>query len=402
MPLDLALVAAQIEGMAAAVEAEQQERKRRLSFALETLRGQAADLDSLRAKIERSRTTWLVAGVADGLVERHAPIACPADFAVAATDGSHIDVDRHSPARCYLINIGSVLLRYGQDPDATLHSEPILYSGNGDLTIADPLGSGKQPVQGGLLGIKRAVSECQALAELSGQLPSQLPSLALLDGSLIMWGLAGKTYGDYVKKELLVNGFLAALDEIHETSKKTGLALASYISSTGSTEVVNALRVAVCPHETPDCDRYCSGNPESSKRECESVAGLRDSSLFSALLETGERSATFVSRSSIVTDDYGEHEVRFFYLNVEGEIARVETPRWVEERGLLDIVHTLVLDQCRRGYGYPVALSEAHEQAVVNSADRDQFRRLIEVALAERRLPTETSAKSRSKRSRWI
>ena len=59
-------------------------------------------------------------------------------------------------------------------------------------------------------------------------------------------------------------------------------------------------------------------------------------------------------------------------------------------------------DQCRRGYGYPVVLSEAHERAVVNAADRELFRRLVETALTERRLPASTSAKSWSKRARWI
>ena len=182
----------------------------------------------------------------------------------------------------------------------------------------------------------------------------------------------------------------------------TGLALASYISSTGSTELVNMLRIAVCPHETPDCDRLCARNRGSSERECESVSGLRDSSLMTALLKPGERSATFTSRSSVVTQYYREHEVRYFYLNVDGEIARVEIPRWVEERGLVGLVHALVLDQCGRGHGYPAALSEAHEQAVVNASDREQFQRLVEATLAERHVPTTTSAKSRSKRSRWV
>ncbi|GAG47308.1 unnamed protein product, partial [marine sediment metagenome] len=81
----------------------------------------------------------------------------------------------------------------------------------------------------------------------------------------------------------------------------------------------------------------------------------------------------------------------------------VEIPRWVAtDEGLLDLVHTLVLDQCRRGQGYPVALSEAHEKAVVTGADREQFWQLVELSLVEEHLPTRTSAKSQSKRTRWI
>jgi len=68
----------------------------------------------------------------------------------------------------------------------------------------------------------------------------------------------------------------------------------------------------------------------------------------------------------------------------------------------LNLAHSLVSDQCRRGQGYPVALSEAHEQAVVTTADRENFWQLVESSLLDEHLPTPTSAKSRSKRTRWI
>ncbi|MEE8470565.1 MAG: DNA double-strand break repair nuclease NurA [Dehalococcoidia bacterium] len=402
MSLDLIQVAAQIESMAATLEADAQDSERRLNYALEIINSQSADLDPLRKKVENAKTTWLVAGIADGLGEHCQPPPCPPDFAVIASDGSHIDVDRHSVARCCLINVGSVVLRYGQEPDAVLRSRPTLYAGHEELTIVDPLSSDEQRVEGALLGMKRAVSECLALAELAEEVPHQLPVLALLDGSLILWGLAGQAYPNYVKKELLDDGLLPALDKMHESSRKTDLAVASYVSATRSPEVVNALRVAICPHDPPDCDRHCPQSLPSSKRQCEVVAGVLDRSIFARLLKPGERSATFISRSSVVQKHYGKHEVHFFYLRTDDEVARVEFPRWVEERNLVGLLHTLVLDQCRRGHGYPVALSESHEQAVLNSADREQFQHLIELALTERRLPTETSAKSRSKRIRWI
>ena len=88
---------------------------------------------------------------------------------------------------------------------------------------------------------------------------------------------------------------------------------------------------------------------------------------------------------------------------MEDEIARVEVPEWVAmKKDLLDLTHALVLDQCRRGQGYPVALSEAHEKAVVTGADREEFWGLVEEALVEEKLPDYTSTKSRSKRTRWI
>ncbi|MEZ4570351.1 MAG: DNA double-strand break repair nuclease NurA [Thermomicrobiales bacterium] len=52
--------------------------------------------------------------------------------------------------------------------------------------------------------------------------------------------------------------------------------------------------------------------------------------------------------------------------NAGNEIGRVEIPRWVSRSDdLLDIVHWIVFSiNVEGGRGYPVALQEAHEQAV--------------------------------------
>jgi len=120
-------------------------------------------------------------------------------------------------------------------------------------------------------------------------------------------------------------------------------------------------------------------------------------------LNQGERSAVFVSQSSVVRKYYGVHQVHFFYLRLDEEIARVEIPKWVatNER-LLNLTHSLILDQCQRGQGYPVVLSEAHEKAVVTGADREQFWQLVESSLVEEHMPSISSAKSQSKRTRWV
>ncbi len=195
---------------------------------------------------------------------------------------------------------------------------------------------------------------------------------------------------------------LAHLEEFRELAESRPLALASYISFPRSTEVVNILRVFLCPHEPADCGRFCSGDREGTERACDKVAGLQDRELFASILGPGERSDVFSSRSSIVRKYYGRHEVCFFYLKLEDEIARVEIPRWVVERGLTELAHVLVYDQCRRGEGYPVALSEAHEKAVVTVADREHFWEVVEEALVGKGLSAMGSAKSRSKRTRWI
>jgi hypothetical protein len=90
-------------------------------------------------------------------------------------------------------------------------------------------------------------------------------------------------------------------------------------------------------------------------------------------------------------------------MKLENEIARVEVPQWTaEDKNKLGLTHALMLDQCQRGQGYPVALSESHEQAVVTGADRQNFQQLVEMLMADGHMDTSTSAKSRSKKTRWV
>ena len=397
MSLDLSKVAAQVSGMISRLKDARAERQQRLQFALDTL-GKAVDLDDLKRRIASSKTTWLVADLVEGLDHRYQAPPTPAEFTVMATDGSHIDIDRHRSTRCYLINIGSAVINYGSEPDAVLTSSPQLYSTDEDLIITPPGAGREQPIEGALLGIRRATEECRHLADLASELPRGSTALALLDGSLILWGL--EAYPEFVTEILLINGLLRCLDDMKKLNTDRRLSLASYISFPRSTDVVNVLRVAICPHQPPDCDRDC---PPGKERDCEAVAGVRDRELFMNLLESGERSALFISPSKIVKEHYGEHRVYFFYLKVDDEIARIEMPQWVAENNdLLSLTHSLVLDQCRRGHGYPVALSEAHEQAVVTGTDIENFWELVESTMVAEHLPSPGSAKSFSKRTRWV
>ena len=400
MSLDLAQVVAQIEDLAASSKAREGERRARLDFALKTLQSPAAELNQLTKKTETSKATWLVAGLRDRIDLCQPASPCPENCVVLASDGSHIDVDRHHSAHCFLINIGIAQLQYGQNPDAWLSTLPLLYFKDEDVAIWSS--DGRQvPIEGQLLGVKRSVEECRLLAERASEVEAELPVVALLDGSLILWALVGQAYPDFVIRELLVDGLLKYLDVVRELSRNRQLAVASYISFPRSADVVNALRLAICPHQPVDCDHYCSGRFEG--RECDAVGGLLDRDLFGRLLAPGERSAIFSSRSSVVEKHYGIHQVNFFYIKLVGEVARVEIPLWVaEDKELVGLVHSTVLDQCRRGLGYPVALSEAHEKAVVTGADREQFWALMEQSLAEGKIWLESSAKQQSKRTRWV
>jgi len=374
------------------------EREKRLSGAFGLFLAQAGRLEELKAKLERSRTTYLVAGLPGGLTGRYPLPALPDEFNVLGADGSHLALDRHRRPPCYLVNIGTVALRYGLSPAAALASFPRLYFTGDEMVLKSPGGEGReQVIDANLLGTRRAVEECRGLAELAGGLSAGSTALAMLDGTLVIWGL--EAYPDFVSHLLLEKGMLAAFEEVRRLGKDRRLALASYISLPGGTDVANVLRVALCPEENPDCD-HC---PAPANRPCDAVAGMADRELFGRLLGEGERSELFDSQSAVVARYYGAHRVKFFYLNAGGEISRVEIPAWVaDDNALLALTHALVFDQCRRGHGYPVALAEAHEQAVVTGADRESFWRLVESKLAGERLPDCRSLKSQRKRTRWL
>ncbi|QYO68838.1 DNA double-strand break repair nuclease NurA [Leptolyngbya sp. 7M] len=105
---------------------------------------------------------------------------------------------------------------------------------------------------------------------------------------------------------------------------------------------------------------------------------MRDTALWGLVLEPGQRGAIWRSSAKIL-EGYGDHHVYFCYVHMGAEIARVEFPAWVaEDAELLDTALSLTLTQVQKGYGYPVALAEAHNQAVVRGADRARFFALLE------------------------
>jgi hypothetical protein len=398
MTLDITEVASQIGNMVIKIKSGNQERRQHLKCAFDKLRDNNIDLIKLGQKIKMAHTQhWSPAGLLEGLNLRFPSPPVLQEYTVIATDGSHIDVDRHRAAHCYLINIGAITLSYGQNPFAELKSVPHLYSKDEDLVIKNSHNKQqREQVKGGLLDIKRSVEECRKLAEMAAALPANRSTLALMDGSLVLFGI--QNYPDFVVEELLDGGLIKALDELKNLNRSRKLVLASYISLPQSDEVVNIIKVAICPQESVDCDRNCADIDPA----CDAVSAINDRMLFENLLQPGERSAIFVN-PSIILKRYRAHQVYFFYLRVDDEIARVEVPKWVaDDRELLNLTHALVLDQCRRGHGYPVALSEAHEKAVVTGVDREEFWSMVEESLEEEKIPIYTSTKNRSKRTRWI
>ena len=402
MALDLTRTAIQIDDMAAALRAGRVDKRLRLTSALAAARKFSPAEYMAKRTQPGTELNWVTPNVHERVDAAYSPPPLPDDYCVVGVDGSHIDVSRHIPAHCYLINIGGMSLRYGGMPGASAFSEPRLYANEDELVIRDRSAPYREEtISGALLDAKRAVEELRGLLDTLRELPPDTPALGLIDGSLILFGMY--RHDEFVRRQLIGEEYVRVLDEIKRMAAERTLAIASYISLPRSVEVVNALRVSVCPYPIPNCDKEC-GEIRRDARPCDiEVGGVLDREIFANLLGMDERSAVFGSNAAIVRDYYGGHGVSFFYVRTDEEVGRVEVPDWVaDDEGMLGLVHSLVVEQCSLGPGYPVALKEAHEQAVVTGADRQFFVEQVSATLDEHGLPVYSSEKNISKMRRWI
>ena len=402
MSLDLGSAFLQLDRVSEELGRSREEWHHRLRTFLE-----AAENVTKATALEKTRydpnRNFLAAQVTDSLIGAHQPGDLPTDWSVASVDGSHIDVDRHIPLSCYVVNLGGCVLTYGSTPGASFFSQPRVSHQRQDLFLADPANpANEEMVTGPVLGLIRTVQELERLAQVVEGLPGDTPVLALVDGSLVLWGLSGRGHQPFVKQAIIDDRLVGVLDRLREAAGVRPVCLAAYVSFPRSAEVVNAVRSCLCPYELAQC-RYTCGNSRSAKPPCDLANGFLDRDLFQGLLEPGWRSATYMTNSSVPRENYGDHQVAFFYLHCGKEIARVEIPQWVaQDERLLSLTHSLVLDQCRRGQGYPVAISEAHEQAVISGSDRRLFREMVAQVLDRQGVTTFTSEKERSKRTPWL
>jgi len=393
----------QLDRLTQSARRDSEAREERLTSLLNAASG--IDLDTAaQSTSDTKQRPYLAAQVEESLLGVYPPPDPPADWVVAAVDGSHIDVDRHLPVACYLLNFGGCVLTYGANPGATLFSQPHLATTPEELYLSDPKNSNSEElISGALLGLVRTVRELETLANTVEQCLPGLPVLALVDGSLVLWGLSGQAFRPYVSDAIIRDGLLPAMNRLESLAEARPVALAAYMSFPRSTEVVNAVRCSLCPHDLSICAESCN-NRRSTQQPCARANDFLDRDLFQRLLEPGWRSPVYKTNSSVSRESYDEsNKVYFFYLNAGEEIGRVEVPKWVaKNETLLSLAHGLVWDQCQRGQGYPVAISESHEQAVINAGDRRVFRRLLTDSLERQGLSAATSQKDRSKRSPWV
>ncbi len=309
------------------------------------------------------------------------------EYDLLAVDGSQIYPDRHmADVGCFLINIGACLLSYSQKSKVEFFSIPkVFLSDQWNEEMHD------LPFSPDIVDLKREEMEFLFALEKSLEIMKnrEIPFLCLMDGSLIFWHLESKP-------ENVRDYFLKRYTHILQKFYEHQVPVVSYLSLPKNRELINLVKLELCENKDPD-SLPCRNRTVTCR--CEAVQHYADWQLAEAFLKPGHRSILFSSHGKII-DYYPQHlEPRCFYMHAGKEIVRVEMPAWVAyDENMLNGIASMCLNQSEKGFGYPVALAEAHEQAVVKGPDREFFYHVIRKIGMVHRQPVLSSQKILKKR----
>ncbi|WP_017318161.1 DNA double-strand break repair nuclease NurA [Mastigocladopsis repens] len=370
--LDLTKITGQMQGLSQHLTQEAAASRQRLELAQKHFQNALECQEELVQRQEKWRDRILFANATpieplNTCIDIPVP---PKIHTVIATDGSQIAPSHHEIAYCYLLNMGRVVLHYGQNRYPVLDSLPEIFYRPEDLYLSRKWGIRTEE----WMSFRRTASEAMVLSELAcsvkeGQENQEVPTLAMVDGSLIYWFLEQLPLD---ARAHILPPILEAWGKLREAQ----IPLMGYVSASRNVEGMNFLRLLACPHTVPDCASFCPNQLE--KVPCKVFEPLRDTTLLSTQLKPGQRGCLWRSNVRIL-ELYEDQQVYFCYVHVGTEIARIEVPSWVAQNtAMFDSALGLMLGQVQKGYGYPVAIAEAHNQAVVRGGDKARFFALLE------------------------
>jgi NurA domain len=272
------------------------------------------------------------------------PYAGP--YHMIAIDGSQIYPDHHEGTDAYMINIGTAAIHYACDRSSSLHSEPYVYS-----KIDPALGGPAEAVVTGQrheLELLYGTQEAQKLF-----LETMHPVVLFFDGSLIFWHV--ENMNDHGASHFF-SGSLALLEHLYANAVPHLM----YSSMPRNRDLVLLAR-------------FLSANTYNSTLDLHD-SGVYDTSLVQAYLPVHHRTTIFCSNYTLAKTYPGHLRPHFFYINNGYEIARIEIPQWLAcNEQFINLISATTIDQICKGYGYPIGLAEAHQQAVLTSTDRALF-----------------------------
>lgn len=285
-------------------------------------------------------------------------------YDILAIDGSQIYPDHHLEGLdCFLINTGGCLFAYDKISKVTYISQPFIFTSQ----------QAQQQYQQAYFSpdLVDLIREDHEFAAINQQVQEYklraCPFVVLFDGNLFFWHLEQK-YQPI--KEHFLRRYIDHLTKLYEQ----GVVYGGYLSGTQFSDLTQLVQQGLCENSGSSCGL---GRTELYDL-CSGITGMTDAQLLRYVLVPGQRTTVFACNHDLV-DYYPDHsKPYFFYLNTGKEMVRIEVPAWIaRDEKLLDVLCRVCLDQCAKGNGYPVALAEAHAQAVVNTSDREFFYQLV-------------------------
>ena len=288
-------------------------------------------------------------------------------YTVLAVDGSQIYYDKHQGPPCYLINIGGMQISYKKSGSSvSFFSEPFIF-------VQQEQGAAFVDAKREELELSWGTSKAQAYA-------GEQNFIYLFDGPLIYFHV--DLADEQAQQEVFL--YVSYLERI--AAQK--ICMAGYVSFPKSGELVGLIELAA-----RDCLQYDAA-------ALQSLQGLTDTDIAQLFLPVYHRSQIFESIAPVTYLYTKDTKPYFCFLHVGKEIARVEFPAWMaQDEAVVDLICGMILDQGCKGHGYPVALFEAHEQAVVKAADRHLFYAMLAHMSQQRSIAYIISEKQRKKQN---
>ncbi len=295
-----------------------------------------------------SGAPWPLPSWRDPLSQVTAIVAFQEPYTIISSDGSQVYPDRHEGVSCGLINIGTVVIPYrNQGNGVSLTNEPILVlpeSFSESISSHELISIQRQGYE-----LKHAVKTALGVSGVRA---------LLFDGSYIFWHLQS-IFGF----EAIVHDYCASLAALERERIPYGF----YISAPNSKDILNLVRLQLCNFNPAHESAYAP------------IRSFTDATIMAHQLGVNQRSIFFKSSAPVTLLYPVSQQPYFCYVRTASEIGRLELPAWlVQDAALCEQFMASVIDQCEKGNGYPIALAEAHEQAVVKGPDRELFFTLLE------------------------
>jgi hypothetical protein len=311
------------------------------------------------------------------------PPAHPARLSIVAGDGSQIYPDSHGIALYYLINIGTIAFRHGSVQAPIVNTYPTV-SSETESPADDEI------ISGPVVNARRDVGELTRIADAALAESATAQTVALTDGTLALWVQTASI--PEAEQDRVQRDYLQQLDRLREAH----LSIGAFLSRPRSTNVTQLAYLATFADPDKALSSVVNDRGPAFK-------GLRDTTVLTAWLQPGQRSALFeVAPAWNTTYRDRGHSIHFFYVNVgtatQPEIARIEVPVWIaQDRSAVGVLHAAIVEQCKVSPGYPYVLARAHEIAVVTNTERAEFEKMIATQLTRQGLQAQPSEKAQQK-----